>query len=145
MSLRASIQAALADIETAGITTKPIPYLVATFIFVVLVYSLGSTPKSDAPVLNPRKPFEFTDQKAKELYYQKCRTLLRNWFERHPSEPAQLITDYGHMTVLPPSMANEIRNDPKLSFSDFSADVCVPGMLCALLDMLVGNDKLTST
>lgn len=139
MSLRASIQAALADIETAGITTKPIPYLVATFVFVVLVYSLGSKPKSDAPLLNPRQPFELTDQRAKGVFYQQCRSLLRNWFESHPSEPAQLITDYGHVTVLPPSMANEIRNDPKLSFADFSADVSVPGM-CALLRMRVVTD-----
>lgn len=126
MSLRASIQAALGDIETAGITTKPIPYLLATFVFVVLVYSLGSKPKSDAPVLNPRKPLELTDERAKGVFYQHCRSLLRNWFESHPDEPAQLITDYGHVTVLPPSMANEIRSDPNLSFADFSADVSVP-------------------
>lgn len=125
MSVRASIQAALADIETGSITTKPIPYLVATFVFVVLVYSLGSKPKSDAPLLNPRQPFELTDQRAKGVFYQQCRSLLWNWFESHPNEPAQLITDYGHVTVLPPSMANEIRNDPKLSFADFSADVSV--------------------
>lgn len=140
MSLRASIQAALADIETAGITTKPIPYLVATFVFVVLVYSLGSKPKSDAPLLNPRQPFELTDQRAKGVFYQQCRSLLRNWFESHPSEPAQLITDYGHVTVLPPSMANEIRNEPKLSFADFSADVSVPDMLCALRDVGIETD-----
>lgn len=126
MSLQASIQAALAEIETASITTKPISYIVATFVFVVLVYSLGSNPKSDAPLLNPRHPFELTDQRAKRVYYQQCRSLLRNWFESHPSEPAQLNTDCGHMTVLPPSMANEIRNDPKLSFADFSADVSMP-------------------
>lgn len=140
MSLRASIQAALVDIETAGITTKPIPYLVATFVFVVLVYSLGSKPKSDAPLLNPRQPFELTDQRAKGVFYQQCRSLLRNWFESHPSEPAQLITDYGHVTVLPPSMANEIRNEPKLSFADFSADVSVSDMLCALLGMGIQID-----
>lgn len=139
MSLLASIQAALADIETAGITTKPIPYILATFVFMFLVYSLGSTPKSDAPVLNPRQAFEFTDQRAKGIYYQQCRSLLRNWFDSHPNEPAQLITDYGHVTVLPPSMANEIRNDPKLSFADFSADVSVLDILCALLDLVVSE------
>lgn len=137
MSLRASIQAALADIETASIATKPIPYLVATFVFVVLVYSLGSTPKSDAPLLNPRQPFELTDRRAKGVFYQNCRSLLRNWFESHPNEPAQLITDYGHVTVLPPSMANEIRSDPNLSFADFSADVSVPDTLFALLDVVI--------
>lgn len=145
MSLRASIQAALADIETASITTKPIPYLVATFVFVVLVYSLGSKPKSDAPLLNPRQPFELTDQRAKGVFYQQCRSLLRNWFESHPSEPAQLITDYGHVTVLPPSMANEIRNDPKLSFADFSADVSVAGILYSLLDMVMRKTDLDSS
>lgn len=145
MSLRASIQGALADIETASITTKPIPYLVATFVFVILVYSLGSKPKSDAPLLNPRQPFELTDQRAKGVFYQQCRSLLRNWFESHPSEPAQLITDYGHVTVLPPSMANEIRNDPKLSFADFSADVSVAGIFYFPLDMVMRKTDLDSS
>lgn len=143
MSLRASIQAALSDIETAGITAKPIPYLLATFVFVVLVYSLSSKPKSDAPLLNPRKPFELTDERAKGVFYQQCRSLLRNWFEGHPDEPAQLITDYGHVTVLPPSMANEIRSDPKLSFADFSAEVSVPDGYFhwrAFLDMRTESD-----
>ena len=126
MSLRGSIQAALGEIETAGITTKPIPYLLATFVFVVLVYSLNSTVKSDAPYLNPRQLFELTEERAKQVYYRECRSLLRNWFDSHPNEPAQVITDYGHMTVLPPSMANEIRSDPKLSFSEFSIDVGLP-------------------
>lgn len=126
MSLRASIQAALGDIETAGIRSRPISYLVATFVFVVLVYSLGSKPKSNAPVLPPRKPLELTDERAKGVYYQQCRSLLRKWFESHPDDPAQLITDYGHVTILPPSMANEIRSDPNLSFADFNVDVSVP-------------------
>ncbi|KAJ0122177.1 Dihydromonacolin L monooxygenase LovA 6 [Diaporthe amygdali] len=122
MSLRASIQGALGDIEMADITAKPLPYVLVTFVFIVLVYSLSSKPKSNAPLLNPREAFEFSDQRAKGVFYQDCRALLRNWFDSHPSEPAQLITDYGHVTVLPPSMANEIRNDLKLSFADFSAD-----------------------
>ncbi|KAK2598575.1 hypothetical protein N8I77_011976 [Diaporthe amygdali] len=122
MSLRASIQGALGDIEMADITAKPLPYVLVTFVFIVLVYSLSSKPKSNAPLLNPRETFEFSGQRAKGVFYQDCRALLRNWFDSHPSEPAQLITDYGHVTVLPPSMANEIRNDPKLSFADFSAD-----------------------
>lgn len=126
MSLQASIQAALGDIETAGFTAKPVPYLLATFLFVVFVYSLGNKPKSKAPFLNPRRPFELTVQRAKGIYHRDCRLLLRDWFDSHPNEPAQLITDYGNVTVLPPSMANEIRNDPKLSFAEFSADVSLP-------------------
>lgn len=136
MSLRASIQGALGDIEMADITAKPLPYVLVTFVFIVLVYSLSSKPKSNAPLLNPRETFEFSDQRAKGVFYQDCRALLRNWFDSHPSEPAQLITDYGHVTVLPPSMANEIRNDPKLSFADFSADVGILSMShrwCAFL------------
>ncbi|KAH8751640.1 cytochrome P450 [Diaporthe sp. PMI_573] len=122
MSLRASIQAALGDMETAGITARPIPYLLATFVLVVLVYSLGSKPKSDAPLLNPRRPFELTSERAKGIYYRECRSLLQNWFFSHPTEPAQLITDCGNMIVLPPSMANDIRSHAQLSFADFSAE-----------------------
>lgn len=125
MSLQASIQAALGDIEATDITAKPIPYLIATCLFVVFVYSLSTKPKSKAPFLNPRRAFELTAERAKGVYHRDCRSLLRNWFDSHPNDPAQLITDYGNMTVLPPSMANEIRNNPKLSFTDFGAEVSV--------------------
>ncbi|KAI3395102.1 hypothetical protein diail_1782 [Diaporthe ilicicola] len=61
MSLRDSIQTALGDIETTDIPTKPIPYLLATFVFVVLVCSLSSKPKSNGPLWNPRQAFELSN------------------------------------------------------------------------------------
>jgi hypothetical protein len=78
MSLQVFIQAALGDVETAGITAKPIPYLLATFLFVVFIYLLGNKPKSKAPFLNLRRPFELTAERAKGIYIRNCRLLLRN-------------------------------------------------------------------
>lgn len=43
--------------------------------------------------------------------------MLARWFSANPGKPIRVISDYGEVTVLPPDMANEIRNDTRLSFS----------------------------
>ncbi|KAH8196773.1 hypothetical protein TruAng_009065 [Truncatella angustata] len=41
-------------------------------------------------------------------------------FDKHPNKAACIITDIGDMIILTPSMADEIRNDSRLSFTAFS-------------------------
>ncbi|KAH6652364.1 cytochrome P450 [Truncatella angustata] len=54
-------------------------------------------------------------------FHYNTRSLLRGWFDKNPNRAACIITDIGYMTVLPPSMADEIRNDSRLSFTAFSS------------------------
>jgi hypothetical protein len=35
----------------------------------------------------------------------------------YPGQPFRIITDLGEVVILPPELADEIRNEPKLSFS----------------------------
>lgn len=48
---------------------------------------------------------------------------MQQWFTANPNKPIQMITDMGSTIVLPPSMANEIRNHSDLSFTAFSQEV----------------------
>ncbi|RAH58518.1 cytochrome P450 monooxygenase [Aspergillus piperis CBS 112811] len=70
--------------------------------------------------LNPKKHFELTSTRVKWEFFFNAQRLLRDWFTTHPSTPVPLHTDVGEMTMLPPSMANEIRNKEHLSFSQWA-------------------------
>lgn len=45
------------------------------------------------------------------------REILAKARDLFPNEPFRLITDWGEVLILPPEFADEIRNDPRLSFS----------------------------
>ncbi|KAB8226878.1 cytochrome P450 [Aspergillus alliaceus] len=46
---------------------------------------------------------------------------LQDWFHMHSDTPAQMNTDLGRITLLSPKIANEIRNDKRLSLSKWTA------------------------
>ncbi|OJJ68822.1 hypothetical protein ASPBRDRAFT_198415 [Aspergillus brasiliensis CBS 101740] len=101
--------------NTPGFSLMPAPFLVvlALGLSLVLLQSFGY--KDSA--LNPKKPFEVTSTRVKQEFFSSAKKLLGDWFTTHSNTPVPLHTDVGRMTVLPPSMANEIRNDDRLSFS----------------------------
>ena len=41
----------------------------------------------------------------------------------YPNKPFRLLTDWGEVLILPPTFADEIRNEPKLSFSKAAVQV----------------------
>jgi hypothetical protein len=45
------------------------------------------------------------------------------------SKPFRVISGVGEMLILPPSLANDIRNNEKLSFAGYMKEVC--DLLCA--------------
>jgi hypothetical protein len=45
------------------------------------------------------------------------------WFKKTPHKSAQVMADVGEMKVLPPHMADEIRNDNRLSFARWMSNV----------------------
>lgn len=99
-------------------TAESFPYFVIVLITILIFYSLhGCEP--NAPLLNPKKPFELTQTRSKREYILGAGGMLQKWFSVNPNKPARLISDTGQVTVLPPHMAAEIRNDERLSFSKF--------------------------
>jgi hypothetical protein len=79
-------------------------------------------PKPNAPLLNPRRFFEFSNSRAVLEILYTTRQVLEDWFFKNPARPMRLTCDLGEITFLPPSMADEIRNDPRLSFIKASND-----------------------
>ncbi|KAK3684117.1 putative cytochrome P450 monooxygenase [Podospora appendiculata] len=104
-------------------SVKPLPYLVTAFLAIVLVYSLQASVfgvKNPIPLLNPRRPFEFTDTRAKKDFVFGSKKMLGDWFGANPDKPVRLISGFGEVTVLPPHLANELRNDNRLDFSKWT-------------------------
>ena len=100
----------------------PVPVLVS--LALGLAFLLLQSFRYRDPALNPKKPFELTSTRVKQEFFSNARRLLWDWFTTHSNTPVLLHTDTGKVTILPPSMANEIRNDDRLSFSRWTFEVC---------------------
>jgi hypothetical protein len=105
----------------------PVPYVLAAALAVVFFFSFqASSSKSRLPLLNPKKRFELLETGAKSVFLTQSRGILEAWFRSHPDKAARVIGDAGEVIVLPPRLANEIRNDPRLSFAAWVRKVGMP-------------------
>lgn len=109
--------------------TKDVPTMAypVCFLLAILVMSVRRilAPKPSAPLLNPRRFYEFSDDGPVSRILNTTRKTIEDWFDKNPETPMRLICDLGEITVLPPSMADEIKKDSRLSFIKASNDsVC---------------------
>lgn len=102
---------------------KPLP-LIVTIAVILFVYHAFQTSRSNVPILNGRKGLELTNQRPKKEYVSQATKLVGDWFKSNPNKPVRLIADVEEITVLPPSLAQEIRSDKRLSFSQWTFKVC---------------------
>lgn len=121
----ASFEGLRAWVDDPTTIPAPAPYfLVAAFVLAALFLFQGQKSASNIPHLNPRKALELTDTRTKMDFLFGSRSMLNNWFRDHPGKPARVISDAGEVTILPPHLTNEIRNDPRLSFTRWIFKVC---------------------
>ena len=73
------------------------------------------------PLMNPPKFYDICGIRAKLSFVFGARQLLAKG--ARTGGPFRLLTDLGEMIVLPARYANEIRNDPRLSFSEVIVQV----------------------
>ncbi|KAK1977660.1 cytochrome P450 [Colletotrichum cereale] len=102
-------------------TDKPIPYLVAVFFFVVLVYAVGDG-GSKLPEVNPMKRFEFTNRRRNGEFFRQSKELMLKGKAAFGGNPFRMHTEWGEVVVLPPAFIQELRNDPRLDFGDSAID-----------------------
>lgn len=99
------------------------PHLMAILVTIgLLVFSRQH--KVQRISLNPKGFLEFTDARVKKEFLQKGNALIRTWFSCNPDKPADITADSGPMTILPASLANEIRNDKRFDFAKLIFNVC---------------------
>lgn len=60
--------------------------------------------------------------------FQSSKQMLAKARENYPHEPFRLLTDCGEILILPPTFADEICNEPKLSLG--IATMQVTAILC---------------
>lgn len=101
---------------------KPVP-LVVTILLLFIAFKAYRPTSTNAPLLNPRKPYELSDGSAKAGFVTNGYSMVADWFKKNPEKPMRLISDTGEITVLPPSRAQEIRNEKRLSFTAFTYEV----------------------
>ena len=98
----------------------------ATILVALLALSLFSMSKkttsiSNFPLINPKRFYDLGGIRAKLTFVFSARHLLA--LGVRTGKPFRLLTDLGEMIVLPARYANEIRNDPRLSFSEVIVQV----------------------
>ena len=105
----------------AWLATTLIALLAASVFFMSKKTSNSSSSSSDMPLMNPRKFYDLGGIRAKLSFVFGARRLLA--LGVRTGRPFRLLTDLGEMIVLPARYANEIRNDPRLSFSEVIVQV----------------------
>ncbi|KAG6125820.1 hypothetical protein E4U12_006980 [Claviceps purpurea] len=74
-----------------------------------------SRPSDQPPLANPSKTI-VSRLSTKATFVNSSRDILSDARRRFPQQPFRLRTDWGNVLVLPPTFADELRNDSRLSF-----------------------------
>ncbi|KAI1491320.1 cytochrome P450 [Biscogniauxia mediterranea] len=99
------------------VAVQTLPYFVTAILLVIGVMTLGSSKSnSDLPIVNPVGPFSLTYTGAKKTFRKSALKLLQHGKSLYSGKPFRMITDMGEFIILPNTVADEIRNEPKLSF-----------------------------
>jgi len=70
------------------------------------------------PLINGKRPFEFTWTQAKKRCYENAKELIQDGFTKN-SNGFRLVTEAESRIILDPKYANELKNDGRLSLSEF--------------------------
>ncbi|KAK4640033.1 hypothetical protein QC761_0087740 [Podospora bellae-mahoneyi] len=74
---------------------------------------------SQFPHLNPKPVTELTKTRIRKEFFTTSYTIIRQWFHTNPDKAVRVTADVGDVIILPVRLANEIKNDPRLSFGEF--------------------------
>ncbi|GAP91373.1 putative cytochrome p450 [Rosellinia necatrix] len=100
------------------IVAQPLPYLATALAVVLVAYSTWRIRLQKLPpILNAPSRFDMSNSLAKLDFLNRAASLLKTATEEFGEKPVRIATDTGNLIVLPPNhLAQEIRNEPNLSF-----------------------------
>ncbi|KAF5565816.1 putative cytochrome P450 monooxygenase (lovA) [Fusarium phyllophilum] len=109
------------NIITSYAGSPLLPFYIGIFIFTLVPWAIRFfwpewRKGSVVPLANPPESM-FGTGKTRRNFVKLSREILAKARSLFPDEPFRLITDWGEVLILPPDFADEIRNDPRLSFS----------------------------
>lgn len=70
---------------------------------------------SSLPTVNQKSLWDVSGSKARANFMMNGRAIYQEAVKKFPNKPYRAHTEIGFMTILPPSMANEVKNDARLS------------------------------
>lgn len=100
--------------------------LVVALVTVSLVHTAWNNhTRKRPPVINPPKVFDFTGGSTTIDFLQRSYEIINDTSRPSSDRPYTLNSDIGPLIVLPPSFAEEIKNNPYLNFTKSIEDVCL--------------------
>lgn len=85
-----------------------------------------------APLINPKSPFELTNERPRKEFIANAKGIIHSWFKAHPNSPARVNGDVGEYTILPPHMIGEVDREELVSLTRWAYKVrrrCVSAVL----------------
>jgi hypothetical protein len=98
-------------------------YVAAAFLVLLILFLLHRSKQPNLPVANPRKSFELSAGRETNEFVRNARQVIDGFLAKSNGSNFQVNSEYGLLTVLMPKFTQEIRNDPRLSFARFIAQV----------------------
>ncbi|KAK5637139.1 hypothetical protein RRF57_012851 [Xylaria bambusicola] len=100
------------------LVSQPLPVIVTILAAIFVGYSAWSSRLQKLPpILNAPSRFDMSNSLSKLDFLQKAASLLKTANNDFANKPVRIATDTGNLIILPPNhLAQEIRNEPNLSF-----------------------------
>ncbi|KAI1422519.1 cytochrome P450 [Xylaria sp. FL1777] len=100
------------------LASQPLSYIVTILAAVFIAASVWSSRlRKLPPILNAPGRFDMGSSLAKLDFLQRADSLLKTATHEYTDKPVRIATDTGSLIILPPNhLAQEIRNEPNLSF-----------------------------
>jgi hypothetical protein len=98
-------------------------YVAAALLVLPFLLLLHRSKQPNLPVANPRKLFELSTARAASEFVRNARQVIDGFLEKSNGSNFQVNSEFGLLTLLMPKFVQEIRNDPRLSFARFIAQV----------------------
>jgi hypothetical protein len=79
------------------------------------------------PVLNPKKPFEWSDRRVTQDFIANSRSLLTKARALYKDQPYWAYTEWGENLVIPPEFLDSLKGNRQLDFQFPARDVSAEG------------------
>ncbi|GAB0134067.1 hypothetical protein EsDP_00002452 [Epichloe bromicola] len=107
----------------------------------IVAFRILTRPKTNAPFVDPPKFFDVTTTRQRLEAVKGARSLLQRAYKAFPGKSFRIMAEFAELIVLPAKLANEIRNDDRFDFSEFTRQATFPPDVLGL-DPFQSNDRL---